>query len=89
MLVNREEAEDAVQHSFLAAYRNLKATDKPIRLRPWLFAIARNRSLSIISARREVTGLEEHEVPTEGLAVQVQRRQDLRELLADMAQLPE
>src|SRR5215212_7240904 len=42
MLGSREEAEDAVQHTFIAAYRDLVSSDKDIQLRPWLYAIARN-----------------------------------------------
>ena len=53
MLGSVEEAEDAVQHTFLAAYRDLLRSDKPIHLRPWLYAIARNRCLSVLRARRE------------------------------------
>src|ERR671914_129122 len=55
MLGTREEAEDAVQHSFAAAYRDLqRGRDRDIALKPWLFAIARNRCLSVLRARREV-----------------------------------
>src|ERR671911_388583 len=53
MLGSVEEAEDAVQHTFLAAYRYLAGSSKPIQLRPWLYAIARNRCLTILRARRE------------------------------------
>ena len=90
MLGSAHEAEDAVQHTFLAAYRDLLASEKPIVLRPWLYAIARNRSLSILRARRERPASDEEalEVATEGLGAQVQRRQDLRELLADLERLP-
>jgi len=90
MLGSVHEAEDAVQHTFLAAYRDLLVSEKPIVLRPWLYAIARNRSLSILRARRERPAFDEEalEVATEGLGAQVQRRQDLREMLADLARLP-
>ena len=91
MLGSPQEAEDAVQHTFLAAYRNLLASEKPIVLRPWLYAIARNRSLSILRARRERPASDEEvlEVATEGLGAQVERRQDLREVLADLGRLPD
>ena len=73
MLGSAHEAEDAVQHAFLAAYRDLVASEKPIVLRPWLYAIARNRSLSILRARRERPASDEEalEVATEGLGAQV------------------
>ena len=52
MLGSREEAEDAVQHTFIAAHRDLVGSDKPIQLKAWLYAIARNRCLSVLRARR-------------------------------------
>jgi RNA polymerase sigma factor (sigma-70 family) len=89
MLGSREEAEDALQHTFLAAYRDLVASDKPIEARPWLFAIARNRCYSVLRARREHLALEAAEPSTEGLAATVEQREDVRELLGDLARLPE
>ncbi len=89
MLGDPEEAEDAVQHTFLAAYNDLISSDKPIHLRAWLFAIARNRCYSLLRARRELPTPEVREAVTEGLAIQVQRRQDLRDLVLDMRCLPD
>jgi RNA polymerase sigma factor (sigma-70 family) len=89
MLGSREEAEDAVQHTFLAAYRDLVASDKPIQPRPWLFAIARNRCLSTLRARRLHVPLDAAEPSTDGLAAHVERREDVRELLGDLARLPD
>src|SRR5919197_2020602 len=45
MLGSLEEAEDAVQHTFAAAYRDMVRSDKELQLRAWLYAIARNRCL--------------------------------------------
>ncbi len=89
MLSSAEEGEDAVQQTFLSAHRNLVGSSKPIQLKPWLYVIARNRCLSMLRARREQATGEEIEVATEGLADEVQRRSDLRELLADLRQLPD
>lgn len=90
MLGTREEAEDAVQQAFLAAYRDLSGSTKPIELRPWLFAIARNRCLSMLRARRPQVALDDVEQPsTDGLTAIVEQREDLRELLGDVALLPE
>src|SRR5215211_6207756 len=88
MLGSTEEAEDAVQHAFAAAYRNLLRDQRPIRLKPWLFTIARNRCLSMLRTRR-VEHAEEREIPTAGLAEQVERRAELRELLGDLRKLPD
>ena len=80
MLGSREEAEDAVQHTFAAAYRDLqRGGDREIVLKPWLFTIARNRCLSVLRARHELP--QDHtEVATAGLAEQVEQRAELREL---------
>src|ERR687898_1433381 len=53
MLGSREEAEDAVQQTFASAYTDLQANDRDIRLKAWLYTIARNRCLSNLRARRE------------------------------------
>jgi RNA polymerase sigma factor (sigma-70 family) len=92
MLGTREEAEDAVQSTFLAAYHDLRTDDeRPIHLQPWLFTIARHRCLRVLRTRRPraEADLEQHPMATEGLGEQVQRRADLRELLADVGRLPE
>jgi RNA polymerase sigma factor (sigma-70 family) len=89
MLGSREEAEDAVQHTFMAAYSDLRRSGKPIQLRPWLYAIARNHCLSLLRARREHASIEDVEPAVEGLAPAVARREDLQELLRDLARLPD
>lgn len=89
MLGSPEEAEDAVQHTFAAAHRDLlRDSDREITLKPWLFTIARNRCLSMLRARRELP-IEHAELPTAGLAEQVEQRAELRQLLADLGQLPD
>ena len=92
MLGSQEEAEDAVQHTFSSAYRALLRDDREIALRAWLYAIARNRCLSMLTARREQVALDDVEATlpsTTGLALEVEQRSDLRELLADMQRLPD
>src|SRR3954468_17381770 len=88
MLGSREEAEDAVQHTFAAAYRNLVEDEREIHLKAWLYAIARNRCLSVLRARREQVA-DELELETVGLQEQVLERAELRELLRDLGDLPE
>ena len=56
MLGDLQEAEDAVQHTFLSAHRALLADERDIHLKAWLFAIARNRCLSVLRARRDHVG---------------------------------
>jgi RNA polymerase sigma factor (sigma-70 family) len=90
MLGRSHDAQDAAQHTFLTAYRVLRAGDAPLALRSWLFAVARNRCISMLRARREQAADGRlAEVTTDGLAGQVQDRADLRALLRDVADLPD
>ena len=100
-----EDAEDAVQHTFLSAYREITASDQALDLKPWLYTVARNRCLSLLRARRIREGPaggalwsgrhgahEERAVEawgSEGLTEEVERREELRELVADLGKLPE
>jgi RNA polymerase sigma factor (sigma-70 family) len=93
MLGSLEEAEDAVQYTFAAAYRDLmRGGEREIVLKPWLFTIARNRCVSLLRARREVPAgvaeMESRAAAEAGLAEQVEERDDLRRLVADLRDLP-
>ena len=46
MLGSREDAEDVLQEVFAAAFNAMLADERPINVRPWLYRIARNRSLN-------------------------------------------
>jgi RNA polymerase sigma factor (sigma-70 family) len=89
MLGSPEEAEDAVQQTFMDAYRDLLRCEKPIVLRPWLYAIARHRCLSMLRARRQSSLERVREPVTEHLVAEVAAREDLRAILTDVARLPE
>jgi RNA polymerase sigma factor (sigma-70 family) len=88
---NREDAEDAVQHTFLAAYRRIVDSADALDWRPWLFTVARNRCLTLLRARRGEHALVDPDLATsfDGLALEVERRQELRDLVGDMGRLPE
>src|SRR5450755_740089 len=91
MLGSREAGEDALQLTFVAAYRALCRGDNDISLRPWLYTIARNRCLSELRTRRDAISSDGSTMDRqglEGLADQVQRREELREMLDDMQRLP-
>jgi len=88
MLGSREEAEDVLQHTFMAAYRSLRAGYEVADLKPWLYTIARNRCLSVMRVRREEVELDEGAPAIEGLAAQIDRRADLRMLVRDVQRLP-
>jgi RNA polymerase sigma factor (sigma-70 family) len=88
LLGSPEEAEDAVQHTFAAAYRELVERKPPEHLRAWLYATARNRCLDVLRTRRDLAA-EPPPASTSGLSEEVERRSDLRELLEDIRRLPE
>jgi RNA polymerase sigma factor (sigma-70 family) len=89
MLGSRDEAEDALQQAFVSAHADIVASDKPIRFKAWIYAIARNRCLSILRARREQPSDDLDRVSMGGLSDEVQNRAELRELLTDMRELPD
>ena len=90
MLGSHQDGEDALQQTFLRAHRALSSRPAPDAMRPWLFAIARNRCRTMLAARRESAALpEDFEPGFDGLAEDVGRRADLRELLHDLSRLPE
>lgn len=89
ILDSRHDAEDAVQSTFASAYKALIADKRPVQLRPWLFAIARNTSLSILRKRQPTAEI--HELPAHGEdpAFRAEQRESLRVLVATMLDLPE
>ncbi len=90
MLGSQDEGEDALQQTFLRAHRSLLAQGAPDELRPWLFAIARNRCLSMLAARKvAAVPVEEIEPATDGPGAGAEARADLRDLLGDIARLPD
>ena len=89
MLGSIDEAEDVLQHTFEAAYRDLLRSGPPAAVRPWLFVIARNRCISLLRARREVPAAAVPERVTDRLAADVATRDELRAVFAGLARLPD
>jgi RNA polymerase sigma factor (sigma-70 family) len=92
MLRSREDAEDVLQEVFAAAYRAMVADDREIMARPWLYRIARNMCLKHLAKRRPATDgcVEELDVPALGGTLEaVHVREDLRQIVGDVQELPE
>jgi len=89
LLGNREDAEDAVQQTFVQAWAALKRGTSPPAPRPWLFVIARNLCLDVLRSRRPSRVLLDEDARLAGVAEQAQVRDDLRSLLLDVERLPE
>jgi RNA polymerase sigma factor (sigma-70 family) len=87
MLASADAAEDALQQTFISAYRGMGPDGREIRLKPWLYGIARNHCSSTPRPRHQGP-TELDELATAGLSEQVQQRADLRELLHDLHALP-
>ena len=92
MLGSTEDAEDVLQEVFTAAFNAMLADDRPINARPWLYRIARNRCLNHL--RRPVAaGLDSMDVfERDGgvtTADTVHRREEFRQIVADVQELPE
>jgi RNA polymerase sigma factor (sigma-70 family) len=92
MLGSQEDAEDVLQEVFTAAFNAIRADDRPINARPWLYRIARNRSLNHLR-RPQPTGQDSMDVfERDGgisTADTVHRREEFRQIVADVHELPE
>lgn len=88
MLGSQQEAEDAVQQSFLSAYHHIVTRDQHLEVKAWLYKIARNRCLSVLRARREQPS-DAIEASGPPLGEEAEQRAELRELLADLREVPE
>jgi len=92
MLGSTEDAEDVLQEVFASAFNAVRADDRPINARPWLYRIARNRALNHLR-RPAAAGQDTMDVferaAGETTAEAVHRREDFRLLIADVQELPE
>lgn len=92
MLRSREDAEDVLQEVFAAAYAAMVADDRPLNVRPWLYRIARNRSLNHLR-RQTAIGVDSMDVHlADGGTTTAERaieREEFRALLGDVHALAE
>src|ERR687893_63871 len=65
MVKDHGRAEDVTQEVFVSALRRMRATDRPIAFRPWIYEIARN---ACIDAHRRTKRTEEVPLEPEGLS---------------------
>jgi RNA polymerase sigma factor (sigma-70 family) len=90
ILGNPEDAQDALQNTMVKALRSLPGERREIDLKPWLYRIAHNESIDLIRGRRRNVSLEEDRLPPgTTLVEEIETRQRLRQLLADVGELPE
>jgi RNA polymerase sigma factor (sigma-70 family) len=87
---NDHDAADALQNTMLKAMRALSGETRRIALRPWLYRIAHNESISLLRARRSDGDLEAAtdlgDPAAEGV---IESRERLRTLTRDLRELTE
>ncbi len=92
MLGSKEDAEDVLQEVFTAAFNAILADEREINVRPWLYRIARNRSLNHLR-KASAIGVDSMDVhfADGGISTgeKVLRRESFRQLISDVQQLPE
>jgi len=84
------DAEDVVQDVLARAYTALRADDRPMALRAWLYRVAHNRCLDLL--RRPAPILSDDVdlgATTATLGEQVAGRERLRQVVADIQNLPD
>ncbi|MFM8519790.1 MAG: sigma-70 family RNA polymerase sigma factor [Solirubrobacterales bacterium] len=92
MLGSTEDAEDVLQEVFVNAYRAMLADNRAINLKPWLYRIARNRSLNHLRRPKAEAQESMDMVPmveAASTAEKVHNREEFRQLLNDVTKLPE
>jgi RNA polymerase sigma factor (sigma-70 family) len=92
MLGSQEDAEDVLQEVFAASFNAICADERPINARPWLYRIARNRCLNHLR-RPQASGQDSMDMfERDGgitTADTVHRREEFRQIVADVQELPE
>ena len=92
MLSSQEDAEDVLQEVFTAAYNALLGDNRPVNARPWLYRIARNRCLNHLRKPR-ATGQDSMDIFERDngatTAETVHRREEFRQIVTDVGDLPE
>lgn len=87
------DAEEVVQDAFVRALAALRADDREMALRAWLFTITRNRALDALRRPSRTTDLEPHAAVLHDAGAdphdRVVRREELRTLVGDLRALPE
>jgi RNA polymerase sigma factor (sigma-70 family) len=90
LLRDEADAQDAAQSAFAGAFAALRRGRRDAPLRPWLFRIAHNESVSVLRRRRPQHELSElSEGATASVEEEAEARARLAALVADLQELPE
>ena len=87
------DAEEVVQDAFIRALAALRADDRDMALKPWLYTIVRNRALDALRRPSRTSDLELHAPVLHDASADphesVVRSEELRDLVDDLKRLPE
>ncbi|HEY7255573.1 MAG TPA: sigma-70 family RNA polymerase sigma factor [Solirubrobacterales bacterium] len=87
---SRQDAEDALQATMVKVLRSLPGEQRDIRLRPWIYRIARNESIDMIRRRRETVAIGPERIAAgPALAETAEARERLGRLIDDLRELAE
>jgi RNA polymerase sigma factor (sigma-70 family) len=88
---SRQDAEDVLQDVFVRAFGALRADNRQVNVRAWLYRVAHNRCIDHL--RRPIPApadvFEMSRTPLHDPLEDAQRREDLRRLVTDVGRLPE
>ena len=88
---SRQDAEDVLQDVFVRAFGALRADDRQVNVRAWLYRVAHNRCIDHL--RRPIPApadvFEMSRTPLHDPLEDAQRREDLRRLVTDVGRLPD
>jgi RNA polymerase sigma factor (sigma-70 family) len=87
----RQDAEDVMQDVFVRAYGALRADDREVNVRAWLYRVAHNRCIDHLRRPTPPPAeiFEMSRRPLHDPIVEAQRREDLSRLVEDVGRLPE
>jgi RNA polymerase sigma-70 factor (ECF subfamily) len=87
------DAEEVVQDAFVRALTALRADDREMALKPWLYTIVRNRALDTLRRPTRTADLDVHAPMLSDASAdpheRVTRSEDLRHLVCELKRLPE
>ena len=88
---DRHDAEDALQATMAAALRSLPGEKREISIRPWLFRVAHNESVSMLRSRRDAEEVGEDLADRAAVSQEAElaTRERLRNLVGDLGALPD
>jgi RNA polymerase sigma factor (sigma-70 family) len=89
MVGNPQDAQDTLQNTMVKVLRALPGEQREIRLKPWLYRIARNESIETLRRRNDSEELVSQQDSGVEVTELAESRERLRTLLRDLEQLPE